>query len=252
VLEHSSRALAHGLLRGTMRRTARGTVPWVRYGVPVAMIAATLGVADLLHPVLPGGGMFLLLLLPVMVAALVFGLLPGLAALGSGAIGAGLLALGRGHPWLNEPLDLIRLALYLALGSAIVVVAWILHNTTETASLRSASDLTTTATLIEPLTPREEEVLALAAAGLSTTAIGHQLFLSRNTVKSHLAHAYAKLGAHNRAEAVAAGIHSGSIGSGTVTARAVEITLGQTRDVSRSGRQRVRAEPHRPAGGRPG
>jgi hypothetical protein len=46
---------------------------------------------------------------------------------------------------------------------------------------------------------------------LSVAEIGHRLYLSRNTIKSHLAHAYGKLGAHNRAEAIAAGLHWGCI-----------------------------------------
>jgi DNA-binding NarL/FixJ family response regulator len=43
------------------------------------------------------------------------------------------------------------------------------------------------------LTHREQEVLALAAEGLSATAIGKKLFLSSSTVKTHLAHLYDKL-----------------------------------------------------------
>ena len=55
----------------------------------------------------------------------------------------------------------------------------------------------------EPLTAREIEVLALLAEGLSNDEIGDRLFVTANTVKSHLSHAYAKLGATSRTSAVA-------------------------------------------------
>jgi DNA-binding CsgD family transcriptional regulator len=50
------------------------------------------------------------------------------------------------------------------------------------------------------LTPTEEQVVALAVEGLSNPAIGERLFISRGTVKTHLAHVYAKLGVANRTE----------------------------------------------------
>lgn len=53
------------------------------------------------------------------------------------------------------------------------------------------------------LTLRELEVLSMVAAGRSNDAIARELFLSRATVKSHLAHAYDKLGVQSRTEAVA-------------------------------------------------
>lgn len=50
------------------------------------------------------------------------------------------------------------------------------------------------------LTPTEQEVVALAVEGLSNPEIGERLFMSRGTVKTHLAHVYAKLGVANRTE----------------------------------------------------
>jgi DNA-binding CsgD family transcriptional regulator len=58
------------------------------------------------------------------------------------------------------------------------------------------------ATLAEPLTERELEVLRLAAAGRSNREIGRDLFLTLNTVKSHVHHIYAKLGVNSRADAI--------------------------------------------------
>ncbi|MEI8409069.1 MULTISPECIES: helix-turn-helix transcriptional regulator [unclassified Kribbella] len=50
------------------------------------------------------------------------------------------------------------------------------------------------------LTPTEREVVALAVEGLSNPEIGERLYMSRGTVKTHLAHVYAKLGVANRTE----------------------------------------------------
>ena len=59
------------------------------------------------------------------------------------------------------------------------------------------------------LTPREHEVLVLAAEGMSASRIGERLFLSAATIKTHLAHAYDKLGASDRASAVAEAFRRG-------------------------------------------
>ncbi len=52
------------------------------------------------------------------------------------------------------------------------------------------------------LTRREREVLALLAAGRSNKEIARQLGLSPNTVKTHVASLYGKLGAVRRTDAV--------------------------------------------------
>ena len=57
--------------------------------------------------------------------------------------------------------------------------------------------------IVEPLTGRELEVLEMLAAGRSNQAIAGQLFVSLDTVKKHVGHVLAKLGAANRTEAVA-------------------------------------------------
>ncbi|HXH81937.1 MAG TPA: response regulator transcription factor [Candidatus Tectomicrobia bacterium] len=54
------------------------------------------------------------------------------------------------------------------------------------------------------LSPREREVLALAASGATNVEIAARLGVSRQTVKTLLGRAFAKLGAGNRIEAVAA------------------------------------------------
>jgi DNA-binding CsgD family transcriptional regulator len=54
-----------------------------------------------------------------------------------------------------------------------------------------------------PLTEREREVLRLVAQGLSSKAIGRQLFISERTVAQHLTTVFNKLGVNTRAQAVA-------------------------------------------------
>ena len=60
-------------------------------------------------------------------------------------------------------------------------------------------------------TARELEVLQLVADGLVNREIGQQLFLSEETVKSHVRHLLAKLQARSRAHAVAVGFRRGLI-----------------------------------------
>jgi DNA-binding NarL/FixJ family response regulator len=60
-------------------------------------------------------------------------------------------------------------------------------------------------------TAREVEVLQLIAAGLVNREIGVRLFLSEETVKSHVRHLLAKLQARSRAHAVAIGFRRGLV-----------------------------------------
>lgn len=63
--------------------------------------------------------------------------------------------------------------------------------------------------LLEPLSEREQEVLELAAHGLTNRAIGARLAISDRTVQGHLANVYAKLQVNTRTEAVAKAMQIG-------------------------------------------
>lgn len=63
----------------------------------------------------------------------------------------------------------------------------------------------------EPLTPRELDVLRLAARGLTNRAIGYKLGISHRTVQGHLASIYGKLGVNSRTEAVTEALRRGWI-----------------------------------------
>ena len=60
------------------------------------------------------------------------------------------------------------------------------------------------ATLARPygLTARELDALALLAAGLTNRQIAEKLFITQNTVRTHVRNIYSKTGSSNRAEAV--------------------------------------------------
>lgn len=63
----------------------------------------------------------------------------------------------------------------------------------------------------DALTPRELDVLELAASGLSNRDLARRLLVSEATVKTHLHHAFTKLGAENRQAAIATAIKRGLI-----------------------------------------
>ena len=52
------------------------------------------------------------------------------------------------------------------------------------------------------LTPRESEIVRLLARGRNAPYIQEKLVLSRNTVKTHVANIYAKVGVHSQQELI--------------------------------------------------
>jgi len=63
----------------------------------------------------------------------------------------------------------------------------------------------------EILTPREREILQLLADGMSNVEVAAKLFISQETVKSHVRHILAKLEADTRTEAVASALREAMI-----------------------------------------
>jgi DNA-binding NarL/FixJ family response regulator len=67
---------------------------------------------------------------------------------------------------------------------------------------------------VSELTPRELEVLRLVARGLSNGDIARELFVGDATVKTHVGRIFAKLGLHDRAQAVVLAYESGLVQPG--------------------------------------
>ena len=61
---------------------------------------------------------------------------------------------------------------------------------------------------LNTLSDREQEVLDLLSTGMSAREIGEKLFVSANTVRTHIRHIYEKLHVQNRVEAVKKGTGS--------------------------------------------
>jgi ATP/maltotriose-dependent transcriptional regulator MalT len=67
----------------------------------------------------------------------------------------------------------------------------------------------------EPLSTRELEVIRLVAQGRSNKEIAFELRISEATVKTHLVHAFEKLGVADRTSAVTTALERGLIELGS-------------------------------------
>ncbi|MGP9650351.1 response regulator [Glutamicibacter sp. AOP38-B1-38] len=76
---------------------------------------------------------------------------------------------------------------------------------------RSSQTNDTLVSAVESLTPREREVFGHIALGRSNPEIARDLFLSEATVKTHVGHILAKLGARDRVQAVVIAYQTGVV-----------------------------------------
>ena len=79
------------------------------------------------------------------------------------------------------------------------------------AELSSALATPQTMQALSPLTPRERQVLALVADGMTNDRTAEQLGISAETVQSHVRNAMSKLEADTRTQAVATAIRQALI-----------------------------------------
>jgi LuxR family maltose regulon positive regulatory protein len=100
----------------------------------------------------------------------------------------------------GEPLEeLLRQALVHDISTSYVNKLLAARSSSPAPSLASSSQ---PSALLDPLTEREQEILRLLPTHLSSTEIADQLYVSKNTVRSHIGHIYDKLGVHSRVAAV--------------------------------------------------
>ena len=79
-----------------------------------------------------------------------------------------------------------------------------------------ADSLETQQTSEHPFSPREHEVLTLAADGLTNKEIAYRLGISERTVQFHINSIFNKTTTNSRTEAVALALRNGWIGSSVV------------------------------------
>jgi NarL family two-component system response regulator LiaR len=65
--------------------------------------------------------------------------------------------------------------------------------------------------LLDDLTDREKEILQLLAEGMRNDGIAAKLFISPQTVQTHIRNILGKLRVHSKLEAVAFGVRHGAI-----------------------------------------
>jgi DNA-binding NarL/FixJ family response regulator len=115
-----------------------------------------------------------------------------------------LRAGARGYLTKDTGADEIRRALDQVTRGQAVIDPTVQHHLVAaiSASLPAAPASPPVPQLPDGLTPREAEVLALIAQGLSNSEIAEQLSVNETTVKSHVNHLFAKAGVRDRAQAV--------------------------------------------------
>ena len=107
----------------------------------------------------------------------------------------------------TEPADLVRAIELLARGDALLSPSLTRRLIAEFASVPDPQ--LPSSELLDELTPREREVVALVALGLTNPDIAERLVISPATSKTHVSRAMLKLGAHDRAQLVTFAFHAG-------------------------------------------
>jgi DNA-binding CsgD family transcriptional regulator len=204
-------ATATGSLDRPERNKARslGRHATALVAVGSAITVLELGAMDLDH-----GTHLLVVLTMVIGIGVLFGPRPAATALAVGGVVAMVSSAITVDRVFHSPVAYVQVLAYLVAGSAsIVLVSALVRSRRQSSSPTPAVPATTSRLpdLVEPLTARELEVLRLAATGVSVEEMARQLFVSPNTVKTHLTHVYAKLGVRGRSDAIRAALHCGCL-----------------------------------------
>ena len=118
----------------------------------------------------------------------------------------------RGYVLKNtEPDELIHAILHIAQGGVIVSPLMATKLLTEFKDLTAGVEKESIQEADSDLSPREGEVLQLVAKGATNKEIGDSLFISENTVKTHLQNIMEKLHLANRSQATAYAVRKGLV-----------------------------------------
>jgi len=111
----------------------------------------------------------------------------------------------------TEPDELIHAIFHIAQGGVIVSPLMATKLLTEFKGLRAGVEKKPAEEAGAGLSPREGEVLQLLAQGATNKEIGNSLFISENTVKTHLRNIMEKLHMANRSQAAAYAVQKGLV-----------------------------------------
>jgi DNA-binding NarL/FixJ family response regulator len=110
-----------------------------------------------------------------------------------------------------EPEELTHAIFHIARGGVIVSSLMATKLLTEFKDLRAKPEKESVQQANAVLSPREGEVLQLVAKGATNKEIGESLFISENTVKTHLQNIMEKLHLANRSQAAAYAVEKGLV-----------------------------------------
>jgi DNA-binding NarL/FixJ family response regulator len=108
----------------------------------------------------------------------------------------------------TDPQELVRGVRAVAQGNGLLSPS-VTRRLIEEFATRSPSP--TPCATLDALTPREREIVAVAAEGLSNEEIADRLFISPATAKTHISRAMHKLGVRDRVQLVVAAYESGLV-----------------------------------------
>jgi len=111
----------------------------------------------------------------------------------------------------TEPEELVQAIFHIAQGGVIITPSMAAKLLAEFKDLETGAERKPAQEAESNLSPREDEVLRLVAQGATNKEIGDSLFISENTVKTHLRNIMDKLHLANRSQAAAYAVKKGLV-----------------------------------------